>query len=476
MAISTPTVGQSADSWGTTLNSALGSLQTQIENLDGLALAIGTVSQGAAAASIHGSAPNLTLDLTLPKGDTGTAPNITVGSVTSGVSPSATITGTSPNLTLNLVLPQGPSGTVSVGTVTTGAPGSSVAVTNSGSSSAAVLNFSIPKGDPGAGAVATVNNVAPVSGNVTLGASDVGAVSSTALAAANGVATLAADGTLVTSQLPALSITDTFTASSQAAMLALTAQKGDVCVRTDQSRTWILAADPATTLANWTQLPIPTDAVLSVNSQTGVVNLAAADVGALAASGTAVAATKLATARTIAGKSFDGTANITIAASDVSAVPTTRTVNAKALSADISLTASDVGALATASNLSDVASAATALGNLGGAASTGGAREKVAALSATTGTATGDLSAASVFTVTPTGNITLAFSNVPASGTACTVTVIVTQGGTVRTVALPSGGVWLGSAPTQVASKACVITLLTTNGGTTWYASAAVQA
>lgn len=38
------------------------------------------------------------------------------------------------------------------------------------------------------------------------------------------------------------------------------------------------------------------------------------------------------------------TSNIVLTASDVSAVPTTRTVNSKALSADISLTASDVGA------------------------------------------------------------------------------------------------------------------------------------
>ena len=48
----------------------------------------------------------------------------------------------------------------------------------------------------------------------------------------------------------------------------------------------------------------------------------AADVGALPTSGTASAATKLATARTIAGKSFDGTANISIAAADVGALST----------------------------------------------------------------------------------------------------------------------------------------------------------
>ncbi|EEP92459.1 phage tail protein [Yersinia kristensenii] len=48
---------------------------------------------------------------------------------------------------------------------------------------------------------------------------------------------------------------------------------------------------------------------------------ALANLGALAANGTAAAATKLATARTIAGKSFDGTANISIGAADVGALP-----------------------------------------------------------------------------------------------------------------------------------------------------------
>jgi hypothetical protein len=55
----------------------------------------------------------------------------------------------------------------------------------------------------------------------------------------------------------------------------------------------------------------------------GTANIAitAAGVGALATGGTAAAATKLATARQIAGHAFDGTADIVIAASDVGAQP-----------------------------------------------------------------------------------------------------------------------------------------------------------
>jgi len=48
--------------------------------------------------------------------------------------------------------------------------------------------------------------------------------------------------------------------------------------------------------------------------------------------------------RTVNGKALS--ANITLGASDVSAVPTTRTVNGKALSANITLSANDVGAMA----------------------------------------------------------------------------------------------------------------------------------
>jgi hypothetical protein len=98
-------------------------------------------------------------------------------------------------------------------------------------------------------------------------------------AAANGVATLGAGGLIPNSQLPALAITDTFVVASQAAMLALsTAEKGDVAVRTDLNKTFILTADPFSTLGNWQELLTPTDAVTSVNGQTGVVSLTTTNV------------------------------------------------------------------------------------------------------------------------------------------------------------------------------------------------------
>lgn len=135
---------------------------------------------------------------------------------------------------------------------------------------------------------------------------------------ANGYAGLDSAGKVPVGQLPDIAITDTFVVSSQSAMLALTAQIGDVAVRTDLNKSFILKALPSTTLANWQELLTPTDAVLSVNGKTGVVALTKADVGLSNVDNTAdssknvFSASKLTWARTINGVSFDGTASITI--------------------------------------------------------------------------------------------------------------------------------------------------------------------
>ena len=98
--------------------------------------------------------------------------------------------------------------------------------------------------------------------------------------AVNGVATLDAGGKIPGSQIPAVAITDVFTVASQAAMLALTAERGDIAVRSDINKSFALAAEPASTLGNWVELRTPTDAVLSVAGKTGAVTLTNTDVGA----------------------------------------------------------------------------------------------------------------------------------------------------------------------------------------------------
>lgn len=90
---------------------------------------------------------------------------------------------------------------------------------------------------------------------------------------ANGLAELDGSGLVPTHHLPALAISETSVVNSQAAMLALTAQVGDVAVRTDVNKSFILTATPASTLGNWQELLTPTDAVLSVDGSTGAVSL-----------------------------------------------------------------------------------------------------------------------------------------------------------------------------------------------------------
>lgn len=108
---------------------------------------------------------------------------------------------------------------------------------------------------------------------------DAGYIPLTQKAATNGVATLNGSGLIPNNQLPPISITDTYVVASQAAMLALSvAETGDVAVRTDLNKSFILKGTTFSVLADWQELLSPTDAVLSVNSQTGIVSLDSDDV------------------------------------------------------------------------------------------------------------------------------------------------------------------------------------------------------
>lgn len=105
------------------------------------------------------------------------------------------------------------------------------------------------------------------------------AIPSSQKGAVNGVATLDGGGKVPVSQLPATAIVDTFVVGSQAAMLALTAEIGDVAVRTDLNKSFILRVTGASTLANWQELLTPTDSVQSVDGMTGAVTIATATEG-----------------------------------------------------------------------------------------------------------------------------------------------------------------------------------------------------
>lgn len=75
---------------------------------------------------------------------------------------------------------------------------------------------------------------------------------------------------------------------------------------------------------------VPTSRTINGKALSSDITLSANDVSAVP------------TSRTVNNKALSS--NITLSASDVSAVPTTRTVNGKALSSNITITASDIGA------------------------------------------------------------------------------------------------------------------------------------
>jgi hypothetical protein len=106
-------------------------------------------------------------------------------------------------------------------------------------------------------------------------------VSPSVLAQPNGVATLDSSGYLTTAQIPPIAIVQYLgTVNSQAAMLALTGQQGDWCIRSDLGTTWVITGSNPSVITSWTQLSYPTAPVTSVNGLTGAVSLSYGNVGA----------------------------------------------------------------------------------------------------------------------------------------------------------------------------------------------------
>ena len=80
-------------------------------------------------------------------------------------------------------------------------------------------------------------------------------------------------GTLPVGNMAATALTTVQTAANQTAHLALTAQEGDVVVRSDENKTYMHNGGTAGSMADYTLLATPTDAVTSVNGNTGVVTV-----------------------------------------------------------------------------------------------------------------------------------------------------------------------------------------------------------
>jgi hypothetical protein len=113
-------------------------------------------------------------------------------------------------------------------------------------------------------------------------------------------------GQLGTSQLPPLAINDVFTAADQTAMLALTAQRGDMAIRTDNGETYVLATDSPGTLADWKMITAPGN-VTSVAGRQGAVVLTKSDVGLSNVDNTSDSAKPVSTATQTALNAKEGT-------------------------------------------------------------------------------------------------------------------------------------------------------------------------
>lgn len=287
----------------------------------------------------------------------------------------------------------------------------------------AIIPDEIDTSTPG---VAYVRFGSPVAGKAIL----IHQATSVAAQGIGGVTVLDQDGRLKAELLPAISITDTHVVTSEFAMLSLTAQKGDVAVRSDIFKSFILKGDDASVLSNWQELLVPT----SVNS-------------ALLAQ----SADKLSTARTIAlsgdvsgSTSFDGTTNVAIVAT-VSKAPKLSTARAITLTGDVTGTVSFDGS-------ADVSIATTIKG------------EVVNDLGSVSGNVTVNYANGSYQVMTITGPTNITFSGFPDSTRAYGLTLEIINGGS--NVSFPGSVAWLGNTPTLKASGTNLVSVVTRNGGT----------
>ncbi len=126
---------------------------------------------------------------------------------------------------------------------------------------------------------------------------DLGGIASSLIGQPSGIADLDGNSKIPTAYLPGMAITSTFVCATELEQLGLSAQEGDVAVRTDLSKSYILTTNDPSLLANWQELLTPTDAVTSVNGSTGAVTLTKSSVGLGNADNTADTAKPVSTAQ-----------------------------------------------------------------------------------------------------------------------------------------------------------------------------------
>jgi hypothetical protein len=110
--------------------------------------------------------------------------------------------------------------------------------------------------------------------------------------AMNGYAGLDENGKILAAALPEIGISRVYVVATQAAQLALTADEGDLAIRSDLSRSFVHNGGTSGTMSDWLELARTSDHVYSVAGKVGAVELEITDIdglsAALAAAATAV--------------------------------------------------------------------------------------------------------------------------------------------------------------------------------------------
>jgi len=94
---------------------------------------------------------------------------------------------------------------------------------------------------------------------------------------ANGYAGLGVDGKLISSQIPSITINDTFVVASETEMLALTVETGDIAVRSDLNKSFILKGRNPAVVSDWQELLTPTSDVTTVFGRNGAITAQTGD-------------------------------------------------------------------------------------------------------------------------------------------------------------------------------------------------------
>lgn len=145
-----------------------------------------------------------------------------------------------------------------------------LAITKTNQGSGSGLDSDLLDGLEGA-AYEKIANKGVASGYASLNASSLVVQNPTSKGLPNGLAELDSGGKVPSSQLPGLALTDVWTVASESEQLALTAQEGDIAIRTDLNKSYAHNGGTAGTMADWSLLLTPTDAILSVFGRTGAV-------------------------------------------------------------------------------------------------------------------------------------------------------------------------------------------------------------